>query len=103
MTNVADNNCSGTQITHFVFNNVFFFENYAVYEIMWENVVERGKPQDNMAHSHCMLDNSGYKPTLGMCNTYCFPLQQWLQERTSMLRYTYITCLVSTIILFYFC
>jgi hypothetical protein len=24
-----------------------------------------------------------------------FPLQQWLHERASMLRYTYITCLVS--------
>jgi hypothetical protein len=69
MRNVADNNCSGNQITHFVFN-YFFFENYAVYEIMWKNVVERGTPHDNMAHSHCMLDNSGYKPTLGMCNTY---------------------------------
>jgi hypothetical protein len=25
-----------------------------------------------------------------------FPLQQWLHERTSMLRYTYIVCLVIT-------
>ena len=32
-----------------------------------------------------------------------FPLQQWLQESTSMLRYTYITSLVSTITLSYFC
>ena len=26
-----------------------------------------------------------------------FPPRQWLQERTSMLRYTYIACLVSSI------
>ena len=32
-----------------------------------------------------------------------FPLQQWLQDRTSVLRYTYITSLVSIIILSYFC
>ena len=25
-----------------------------------------------------------------------FPLQQWLHERASMLRYTYIACIVST-------
>jgi len=25
--------------------NVLFFENRAIYEIMWKNVVERGRPQ----------------------------------------------------------
>jgi hypothetical protein len=29
--------------TDFVFRN--FFENHAVYEIMWKNFVERGRPQ----------------------------------------------------------
>jgi hypothetical protein len=24
-----------------------------------------------MAHAHCMLDTSGYRYTLSMCNTYC--------------------------------
>jgi len=28
-----------------------------------------------------------------MCNTFCFPQQQWLQERGFILRYTYIACL----------
>jgi hypothetical protein len=36
----------------------FFFENPAVYEIMWKNVVEPDRPlMTNMAHAHCMLDN----------------------------------------------
>ena len=26
---------------------------------------------DNMKHSHCMLDTEGYKYTLRLCNTYC--------------------------------
>ena len=30
--------------THFMFNN-FFPENCVVYEIMWKNIVERGRPQ----------------------------------------------------------
>jgi hypothetical protein len=38
--------------THFVFNK-FSPENRAVCEIMWKNMVQRGRPQmtDNMAHA----------------------------------------------------
>jgi len=36
--------CRENQNTHFVFNNPFF-ENRAVYEIMWKNTVEQGRPQ----------------------------------------------------------
>ena len=28
-----------------MFNNFFFFENLAVYEMMWKNMVELGRPQ----------------------------------------------------------
>ena len=28
--------------------------------------------EDNMAHAHSMLDKSGYRHTLGICNIYCF-------------------------------
>ena len=60
----------------------FFFENRAVYEIMWKNTVEPGWSQMTTRRMrHCMLDA-------------VFPLQQWLQERTSTLRYTYSACLV---------
>ena len=31
--------------THFVFSNFFFFENRAVYEMMWKNIVEPDRPQ----------------------------------------------------------
>jgi len=35
-----------------------------VYEIMWENTVERGQAtDDNVAHAHCVLHNPGYKHT----------------------------------------
>ena len=41
--------------TQFLFST--FFANHAVYEKMWKNIVERGRPQiTNMAHTHCMLD-----------------------------------------------
>jgi len=32
-------------ITHFVFSYFFFAENRAVYEIMWRNTVQWGRPQ----------------------------------------------------------
>jgi len=42
----SDKSCRENQNTHFVFNNFFFFfENRAVYEIMWKNIVELDRPQ----------------------------------------------------------
>jgi hypothetical protein len=32
---------------HFIFSNFFFFENRAVYEIMWENMVKEDRPDEN--------------------------------------------------------
>ena len=46
-----------------------------------------------MAPAHCVLDNKGNKYTNSNCVILIvFPLQQWLHERTSMLRYMYIAC-----------
>jgi len=44
MRNVSDKSCRENQNTLFVFK-IFFFENLAVYEIMWKNIVERGRSQ----------------------------------------------------------
>jgi len=74
--------------THFAFINFFFFRKW--YRL-WENVEEycraRQATDNNTAHAHFMLDNSGYKHALRICNTYWFPLPQWLHERSSMLCY----------------
>jgi len=45
MRYVSDKHCRENRNTHFVFSNVFFLENHAAYDIMWENNVERGRPQ----------------------------------------------------------
>jgi hypothetical protein len=95
MKNASDKNCSKTGNTHFMFNN-FFSENRALYKIMWKNIVEPDGAQMTIWRMRlaCWITNA--TNTLRICNTYCFfPLQQWLHERTSMLRYTYpIACLV---------
>ena len=49
-----------------------FINNYTVYEIMWKN-------------AECI---------------FAFPQQQWLRQRATVLRYTYIGCLVLIVLVF---
>jgi len=71
MRNFSDKICTENQNTQFMFNNFF--------EIMplWDNVEKYSRTgqatDDNMVHIHCMLGTSGYKLTLRIYNTYCFP------------------------------
>ena len=59
-----------------------------------------------MANTRCMLDKQGYTHAFARVSmrarthrdkysiVIAFPRQQWLHEHTSVLRYTYIACLV---------
>ena len=44
MRNASDKCCRENQNTHFVFSKLYF-ENLCLYETMWKNIVERGRPQ----------------------------------------------------------
>jgi len=44
MRNVSGQNCRENQNTRFVFNNILF-QNRAVYEIMWKNIVQPNRSQ----------------------------------------------------------
>ena len=82
--------------THFLFGN-FFFENPAVYETMWENAVERDRPQMDNIIWRMRIASWIPKATNTHSQYVIFiasPLQQWLYFRVSMLRFTYIVCLV---------
>ena len=74
---------------------VTFLENRAVYEIVWKNIVERGRPQMTIRHVHlvCWI-NKAKDAHSEYAILIAFPLQQWLHERSSMSRYTSIACLV---------
>jgi len=50
--------------------------------------------EDNMAHAHCMLDSKATDTHSEYIIIIAFPLQQWLHECASLLRYTYTACLV---------
>ena len=46
-----------------------------MYKIMCKNIARVGQPtDDNMTHSHSILDTYGYKHTLRTCNSYCFSI-----------------------------
>jgi hypothetical protein len=80
--------------THILCSVTFFFENHAVYEKMWKNIVERDRPQMTIWRMRiaCWMPNA--TNTLSEYVTIiAFPQQQWLHERASVLRYTCIACL----------
>jgi hypothetical protein len=65
---------------------------------LWENVEKyrraRKAKDDNMAHTHCILYNQGYKHTLRLCNTYCFSTATMVARTRLIVTYKYIVCLV---------
>jgi hypothetical protein len=91
MTNVSDKNCR--EIKTHILCLITFFLIVAFYEIMWKNIAESGRQQMTIWRMRiaCWITKA--------TNTYsnyviliAFPLQKWLHERASLLRYTYIDC-----------
>ena len=74
--------------THILCSKTLFFDNRAVYEMVWKNFVEPVRPQMTTWRMRiaCWIPeatntNSEYVILAS------FPLQQWLHEGTSVLRY----------------
>jgi len=62
---------------------------------MWNNIVERGRPLTVWRmRIACWIPKATNKH-LEYVVLIAFPPQQWLQESASMLRYTFIDCLVA--------
>jgi hypothetical protein len=92
MRNVSDKGCRENQNTYFVFRKLFFRKSCRLRDNV-KNTLERGMRQMTIwririacwmrkatnTHSSCVI-------------LIAFPLQQWLQEHASMLRYTYRAC-----------
>jgi hypothetical protein len=85
--------CRETQNSHFISN--IFFLNRAVYEIMWKNIVQLDKTQMTIWY---MLTECRKTKVTNKHSEYViiivFTLQQWLHECASLLRCTFIVCLV---------
>jgi len=95
MRTVSDKSCRENQNKHFVLSKFLFLENPAVYEIMWRNTVERGRPQTTISR----MNIACWIPKTTRIHTGCeilvaFLLQQWLLDWASKLHYAQIVCLV---------
>ena len=55
---------------------------------------------DNMAHEHCMLDTSGQKNALRICNAYRSPIVN-IVARTYLIVTSYVQCLPSSVTVLY--
>jgi len=38
--------------THFIFNNISFFENHVIYDVMWKTTVQPDRPQMTIRPMH---------------------------------------------------
>jgi len=77
--------------THTLYVQYILFSNRAVYSIKWKNYVELCRPQMTIGpmRNACWISKTTNTHT-GCVILITFPLQQWLHERISVLRYTFI-------------
>jgi len=98
MRNVSDEIWRENQNTHFVLN-IFFppkivpFIGYCG-KILWARQATDDKIIRRMRLA-CWMTMARHVPEIR--NSIAFPRQEWLRERASVLRYTYIVCLVSLV------
>jgi hypothetical protein len=79
---------------HFMLNNSFFFRKYEIMKKRYSTA--RKAIDDNMMHAHLTLGTYGNQNRLSeYVILFVFPLQQWLHERATTLRYMYTACLVT--------
>ena len=78
-----------------MFNNFFPTENRAVHEKMWKKTVTSDRPQMIIWRMRiaCWIPKS-INTQSEYVTLIARPLQQWLRQRPSILRHTYIACLV---------
>jgi hypothetical protein len=95
---------------------VIFFDICALYDVMWNNILQRGRPRMTTWHMRiaCLMPKATHTRTHTLSLSLyqyaiiiAFPLPQWLQDRASMLLqvYTYIAVLFPFlfIVIFTFC
>ena len=75
-------------------------ENIAVYEIMWENIVQPERPQMTTRRMRiaCRIPKATDTHSEYVIPFFPFPLQQWLHDRASLLRYSTLSVLFILVI-----
>ena len=74
---------------------LFFFDNHAVYETTYKNVLEQRRIQMTMwlMRIACWIPKAANTRSEYVL-LITFPLQQWLHESAALLRYTFIAYLI---------
>jgi hypothetical protein len=92
MRNVSDKRCRENQNTHFVLIN-FFLKNRPIYDILWKNITEWGRPQMTIWHMSiaCWIPKAT-KHTHRICKTHCFSTAT-IVAQTCLNATLYIHCL----------
>jgi len=75
---------------YFIFN--YFFENCAVYDIIWKDIVERSRPQMTIWRRRLACWITNVTNTLRICNAYCFSTAP-IVARTRLSVTLYVHCL----------
>jgi hypothetical protein len=92
--NVSDRSYRENQNTNFMSNN--FFSKIVGFLGIVEKFFRAGQATDhNTAHAHCLLDKR-LQAQSEYVIIVAFPLQQWLHERASMLRYSALPVLLNS-------
>jgi len=81
--------------TDFIFSNIFT-ENRAVYEIMWKNIVERGRPQMTIWRMRIACWITKAINTHKICNTYCSSTATMAERTRLIVTSYYIARIVTT-------
>jgi hypothetical protein len=72
--------------------------NHAVYKTVWKNIVEWSRPQMAVWLMHVAFWIIEVTDAHSEYVVIVSPLQQWLHEPASLLLYTYIACLIITLL-----
>ena len=75
-----------------MFNNIFLFENRAVCEIMWKNIVEPDRSMMTIRSMRIASWITKATNTVGICNTYCCSMATMVVRTRLVVSYT--ACLV---------
>jgi hypothetical protein len=86
MRNVSDKSCRENQNILLFSIFFFFFENRAVCEVTWKNIVQRGRPEITIWRMRiaCWIPKATNTHS-EFVMVIAFALQQWLQDRNALL------------------
>jgi len=86
------------QNTRYIFNNIFRKSCYLGDNVKKYSRARHATDDNILRHPRLTCCITKATDTLRICDTYCFPRQEWLRERASTLNCTYVPVLLYIIL-----